>query len=39
LDLLSSYYSGMGDQTLGFMYFGSFAFVIVLWRLSSNIAA
>ena len=39
LDLLSSYYSGMGDQTLGFMYFGSFACVIVLLRLSSNIAA
>jgi len=39
LDLLSSYYSGMGDQTLGFMYFGLFACVIVLLRLSSNIAA
>ena len=24
LDLLASYYSGMGDQTLGFMYFGPF---------------
>ena len=25
LDLLSSYYSGMGEQTLGFLHFGSFA--------------
>ena len=41
LDLLSSYYSGMGDQTLGFMYFGLFAGVLVLLlllRWSSNIA-
>jgi hypothetical protein len=30
LALMSSYYSGMGDQTLGFMFFGPFARIILL---------